>query len=115
MSIVVVRAAYADAPVSVLRRFGIGKDQSEQSSGRATEMRRRRKRVGGIVGYGIGGAATGPLPCVPETRVETRLTITERQRLGGRARRAEGRREDGNRKPRGAEFASGKATSDYFI
>lgn len=57
----------------------------------------------------------GPLPCVPETRVETRLTITERQRVGGRKGGLhggrvgrEGRREDGNRKPRGLNLHPAK-------
>lgn len=50
---------------------------------------------------------TGPLPCVPETRTETQLTVAERQQ--------EEEGEDGNRKPTGVKFASGKATSDYFI
>lgn len=74
-----------------------------------------------VVGYGIGGAAIGPLPCVPETRVETRLTITERQRVDGRGGGGwhggrEGRGGGGwKQKAQGAEFASGKATSDYFI
>jgi len=53
-------------------------------------------------------SAAGPLPCIPETRAETPLTVAERQR-------EEKQEENGNRKPTGAKFASGKATSDYFI
>lgn len=41
---------------------------------------------------------------------ETRLAVAEPS-----DGTQEGGKEDGSRKPTGAEFASGKATSDYFI
>lgn len=50
-------------------------------------------------------------------RVSRKLALRLRlsQLQSDRERGREGEREDGNRKPTGAEFASGKATSDYFI
>ena len=42
--------------------------------------------------------------------MEIQLAVAERQ-----CEEEEKKEEDGNRKPTGAKFASGKATSDYFI
>jgi hypothetical protein len=44
--------------------------------------------------------------------VEIQLVVAERQCEEKEEKKEE---EDGNRKPTGAKFASGKATSDYFI
>lgn len=62
----------------------------------------------------VSANGTGPLPSVPETRAETQLTVAERQREE-EEEEEEKEEEDGNRKPTGVKFASGKATSDYFI
>lgn len=79
--------------------------------------RRRRRRHGMAQAISIGEQLyyyQEPLPYVPEIRArahpETRLAVAEPS-----DGTQEGGKEDGSRKPTGAEFASGKATSDYFI
>lgn len=48
--------------------------------------------------------------------MEIQLVVAERQcEEKEEEKKEDEEEEDGNRKPTGAKFASGKATSDYFI